>query len=289
MFLISFFIQSSITLSTDTKINPTAAKFDKISGQLFLLGLAAAKLKNIPIRIVSAILTVLSLVCYLIGYSVWLLATLFYPNFPRKEFSWYSFASIKEQYQISSILGLVATILCIIYPSLLLPATWIFTASNLVWSIAEYHKLQNPPDYIDNFSKHRQSAYLTYTQLITFISALTAGGISLALIVPNCAASVLLASTIVGNGLTLVAFYYLKKSWDEPPPDQVQVSHSVLTMASRLSIELQVRRANASEDQRGQTPLSQLSAPHLRHSCNATPSRNQENVNSPFHSSCLPK
>ncbi len=217
-----------------------ASRLDKISGQFFLLGLATSKLKNFPLKIISLLLGITSLACYLIGYSLWFVASLLYPRFARDKRAWYGFADLKSQYQLSSFLGLAATILCICIPSMLLIASWTFTLSNFVWGVAEYHKLQNPPPFDEKFSSERQSLYLKYTKFIIVASILTAGCLSMAWVYPWMGASLLLFSNIVGNGLTIAAFWFWTKSMLENfEPDKKTLRHSYQAMAESLEADLE--------------------------------------------------
>ncbi|AHE67324.1 hypothetical protein [Legionella oakridgensis] len=216
-----------------------AALLDKISGSFFLAGFIISKLKSIPILLLASILNLVSLAAYLIGYTAWFLATLFYPNHPRKREAWYGFAEFKDQYQAAAVIGTVATILCFLcplYPSLILPAVWLFAVSNLIWTIGEYHKYKKPPTHDEHYSSLRQETYLRYVLLTTAVSAITALAATLGFLFPPASMAVLLAS-IIGNGLTVIALYYWKKStFDEFKPDGV-MPHSYATLAECLSMD----------------------------------------------------
>ncbi|WP_133127429.1 hypothetical protein [Legionella nagasakiensis] len=216
-----------------------AALLDKISGSFFLAGFIISKLKNIPILLLASILNLISLIAYLIGYTAWFLATLFYPHHPRKREAWYGFSEFKDQYQAAAVIGTVATILCFLcplYPSLILPAVWLFTVSNLVWTIGEYHKYKKPPVNDEHYSSLRQETYLRYVLLTTVVSAITALAATVGFLFPPASMAILLAS-IIGNGLTVVALYYWKKStFDEFKPDDA-IHHSYTSLAEGLSMD----------------------------------------------------
>ena len=218
-------------------MNRNAATLDRISGRFFLAGFILYKLKNVPNLFIASLFNLVALSAYLIGYVAWFLATLYYPNHPRKADSWYGFAEFKDQYQLASVLGTVATVMCLAYPALVLPALWLFTVSNIIWCVAEYHKQHNPPAYDANYSSARQSIYIRYALLVTASSAITAIGISVSVSLPTLAYTALLVSSIVGGVLTIAAFYHFKQAvFDDFPQDNV--SHSYQAMATDLSFDL---------------------------------------------------
>lgn len=214
-------------------MNKQATQLDNISGKLFLTGFFLSKLKSISGMVLSPILNIVSLVAYLFGYITWYLATLFYPDHPRKRDAWYGFTEFKEQYQAAAFLGTFASILCLVNPALILPAVWIFSLSSMVWMISEYHKYRNPPSYDQNFSSARQATYLRYVATTTAISLITAFSVSLAIALPVTAGASLLIGVVVGNALTILALYYWKRSlYDEFEPD-----NSILTGSHRTIME----------------------------------------------------
>lgn len=208
---------------------------DKISGYFFLAGFVSSKLRYIPIFFLSQLLTITSLATYLIGYSAWYFAALTYPNYPRKHQAWYGFSEFKEQYQLASLLGTLATIICIVSGALswVVLALWLYTLSNLIWSISEYHKRENPAPYEPGFSAERQTIYIKYALIVTVISALAAIAGTIAITVPIIAAFSLTFSTIVGNALTILALYYWKQSLSQPTPTNsyTKLNHVLTTFS----------------------------------------------------------
>ena len=214
-----------------------AATYDKISGHFFLAGFVLYKLKNVPNLFLASLFNLAALSAYLVGYVTWFLASLCYPDHPRKRDSWYGFAEFKDQFQVASLLGIAATVMCLVYPTLVLPALWLFTISNIVWCVAEYHKQHNPPEYDANYSNARQSIYIRYALLVTASSAITAIGVSVSLSLPALAYTALLVSSIVGGIVTIAAFYHFKQAiFDHFPPDVID--HSYQGMATDLSFDL---------------------------------------------------
>lgn len=213
--------------------------FDSISGYLFLMGSITAKLKIIPSFMASAIFNLVSLFAYLIGYVAWYVASSLYPDHPRHQDSWYGFAQFKAQYQMAALLGTIATIttiMCIIIPSLTIPTAWLYTLSNLIWSISEYHKQKNPPDDPE-YSNTKQALYVRYTVTITLFSALTSMSTTLAILFPPAGFAVITTAALIGVGLTIASFYYWGNyTFGNHSPDTV--NHSYDKLSEQLSFNL---------------------------------------------------
>ena len=210
---------------------------DSISAYLFLLGNITYRLRAMPFAIVSAIFNLVSLFAYLAGYIVWHVAALFYPGYPRHDQHWYGFAEFKEQYQIAALLGAVATIICLVFPPMVIPAALLYTLSNLIWTISEHHKKQNPPPDDSQYSSIKQAIYFKYSVLVTAGSALTAIASTVVFLFPPASFVVLTASTMIGLGLTVAALYYWGKStFGHFQPDKVD--HSYKKFSKQLSFEL---------------------------------------------------
>ena len=194
-----------------------AHKFDAISGNLFLLGMVTSRFREIPIPIVSSLILFLSMLAYLVGYTLWFVASMLHPPYARKPDSWLGFASFRTQYQVAAILGIAAAIMWFFFPIMIIPAAWLFLISNLIWTISEHHKKINPPpDHITDLEKlkyiQRQSVYCQYTKIATFISLMTAVGLTLALIFPPAAAGILIVTGILGIFCTVISLGFLMKA-----------------------------------------------------------------------------
>jgi len=181
---------------------------DLVSGQLFIIGFFSARLKTAPIMILAAIFNIVALSAYLIGYLVWYLAALCYPEHKRKQESWYGFAQFKEQFQVAAIIGTIATIMCLIAPELIIPATWLYGFSNTLWSIGEYHKKESPPPEDFQYSSAKQAFYFRYTLFIASSSIITALGATIAFLFPAAALIAVMSSTVIGLSLIATAAYY---------------------------------------------------------------------------------
>lgn len=191
-----------------------AKHLDNASGKLFLVGFIAAKLRLLPITFLSPIFSILSLLSYLIGYTLWLIACHFHPDHPPKQEAWYGFSQFKNQNRFAAAAGFIGISLCLLsfaFPVLLLPGTAIFAISNIVWSIAEYHKRQNPPND-PSYSPARQNYYVSYAILSSVVSVITAASLALVIIFPPIGVAALFFSALIGFSLTAAAFYFLLSS-----------------------------------------------------------------------------
>lgn len=216
-------------------MNEFAPILDRISGYFFLMGLITSKLKKIPIFVLSCCLNAASLATYLIGYMTWYLAALFYPNHPRKQESWYGFAKPKHQFQASALLGIIATILCIISPPLIIPATWLYFVSNFLWTMGVYHKNAKPPLQDEKYSSAKQNVYFQYTVFVTVASAIAAIAATAVILYPSAAIYIATYSSIIATGLTIAALLYLAKyTFCHFPTDTIRHTYDILS--NHLSI-----------------------------------------------------
>ncbi|MCP0913503.1 hypothetical protein NKV53_03865 [Legionella sp. 27cVA30] len=221
------------------------ALLDKLSGFFFLSGLLISKLgfmtsrfKTAPFVILSLVLNLISLTAYLIGYIAWFLAALFYPDHPKKQDSWYGFAQFKEQYQGAAFLGAVATVICMAFPTILILASWLYTASNVMWLITEYHKYQNPVhEKNSSYSSEKQATYLRYAVLTTCSSVITTLIATIGFLFPQITFLTLLISVFLGNLLTLPALYFWGQySFLDFKPDE-GINQSYTTLCENLLLK----------------------------------------------------
>lgn len=206
-----------------------ATRLDKASSYFFLLGFFLSKIQYIPLTIISSTLKFSSLIMYFLGYLLWIIGSHIYPDHNRLKNQWYGFAQFKEQYQCAAIIGLIATVLSIIaifVPILILPAAWLFLSSNVIWTIGEYHKLNNPPEYELNYSHGHQSVYLSYAMTMSTITLLTAVTTTLMIIFPLIALPVFMGGALLGIGLGALGLeYWLEFSFGNHPLTPIKESY----------------------------------------------------------------
>lgn len=192
------------------------------------------------------------------GYGVWFISSHFHPEHTYNEEEWYGFAQFKEQHLFAAILGLIATVLSIagfFAPVLLLPAAWLFVASNLMWATSEYHKLNNPHPKDENYSHSYQEAYSSYATTLAAISVATALSATLIFLFPPLTIPILVVSAITIAGLSiLVAEIWLNYTCDNHPPTPVpSTSHD--QMVKSLGPKNELEEINSPRPYHGKGPL----------------------------------
>lgn len=206
------------------------SKLSKVSSLLFLTGFVFSKLQNFPIPFLSSITNAIALVFYMMGYAAWFISSHFYPNHTQKKDEWYGFAQFKEQYLYAATLGVIATALslaALFLPILIIPAAWLFVASNLMWTSGEYHKFNNPPPYDKNYSHTYQEAYLSYAITMSSMTAIAAISTTLIILFPQITIPLYIITTILGVGLSILAAeIWLNCTFGDHKPTPVKSSHN---------------------------------------------------------------
>ncbi|KTD49456.1 hypothetical protein Lrub_0555 [Legionella rubrilucens] len=209
-----------------------AKRLDKASGVFFLMGFIFSKLQTIPIVFVSSIFNLLSLMCYLTAYSLWLAACERYPDHPPRAQSWYGLVQFKSQHKVAAVMGTLAILTClaaIAFPPALIPSAWLFLVSNVLWCIAEYHKMRHPPVYDEDYSSKRQAVYMRYALLMTSASLVTALATTLVFCFPPAALATLMTATILCILINLAALQdWVAFTWVKHPPDTWDESHALI-------------------------------------------------------------
>ncbi len=178
----------------------------------------------------TAALNITSLTAYLIGYATWYTAGFFHPEQQRKREAWYGFAQFKEQYQAAALLGLLATLFCVISPTLLIPAAWIYTTASIVWTIGEYHKNVQPSLQDPEHSSVRQANYFRYSLLSAISSGVATIATTVAFIFPSIAlVAFIISTTIVTCLMTAAAYYWLYCLFGTFTPDNPPQSYLTMT------------------------------------------------------------
>ncbi len=185
---------------------------DQLSGKFFFTGFLLSKLRLIPIRVITSLVSTCSLIFYLVGYILWFFTTVINSNQTRNANAWYGFATINNQFQLASLLGTVASVIGLFFPSMILYAVWLSLASNTIWLIGEYHKMNTPPLGDLPLNDQRQTVYLRYAITLNIISLITALTTTIAFANPLLNYEMFMLSTIVGNLLTVLALYYWKQA-----------------------------------------------------------------------------
>lgn len=207
-------------MSTNTSLN-------KVTTFFFGAGFVFLKLQQLPIPVFSLVVKIIAFVLYLIAYSLWLIRTILDPDEKTTHDKWYNFAQLKEQFRLSALVGMLGCVLSILgvfFPVFLLPAAWLFLIGNTIWTIGEYHKINNPPTHDELYSQSHQSAYLSYAVLITTMTLITTLATTLIFIFPAISVPLLICSSLICLGLGLLAWkHWIEANFGEHPPNQVVI------------------------------------------------------------------
>ncbi|MDR3501830.1 MAG: hypothetical protein P4L79_04530 [Legionella sp.] len=190
---------------------PNTKYLEKSSGPLFFTGFIASKLQYVPFAAAAAAFRFISLGLYLIAYSFWFAASYNQSEHERADKEWYGFAQIKEQFLFSSLAGFIATVVsvaAIFVPALFPPAAWLFVLGNTLWTIGEYHKLNNPPKDQD-FSYSQQEAYTSYAVSTSIISVISAISATIMFLFPPITMALSIFTILVCAGFGVLACEYL--------------------------------------------------------------------------------
>ncbi|HAZ7573151.1 TPA: hypothetical protein ACKJT1_000694 [Legionella pneumophila] len=238
-------------MSNDTKLS-------NVSSYFFISGFVISKIKYLPIAVVSSALNLISLLFYLVGYSLWFIASHFYPGHDKRKQEWYEFAQFKEQYLYAAALGLVATIIsmmAVFSPIMIVLSGWLFFGSNIIWTIGEYNKLNNPPSYEDNFSKDSQNAYVSYALSMSLIGFITATSTTVAFFIPVMTIPLLIITTILCIGVGALAFeYWLESKFGDSQPD-ITIDESYKQISNTLGKKINLKPNPIPEPYHGTKPL----------------------------------
>lgn len=201
--------------------NKISKLIDKISSTAFTLSLFASKVQYVPaVNIAASFLNILSISLSLLGYSLWYVASYFYPDHPPKHTEWYGFAALKEQNAYAALIGMAAAVLSMIAittPMLAIPAAWLFFTSNVIWATSEYHKLKNPPPS-QEYSKSYQKSYLSYAIAITSSGLTNAVATTAILLFPLYTIPVFAITGLMNLSFNLIAIEYLLNNKFSPHP-----------------------------------------------------------------------
>ncbi|KTD50791.1 hypothetical protein [Legionella quateirensis] len=235
-----------------------AKNISKASSYFFLIGFIVSKIQYLPIVFVSIIPNVISLVCYFMAYGLWFISSHFLDsNKPNKE-EWYGFAQFKEQFLYAATIGIIASLISIsslFLPVLIVPATWLFCTSNILWSIGEYNKLKHPSESDINFSYSYQQTYLSYALTMTAIAFTTALGATLIFIFPPITMPILIISTITSSGLGILSCdYWLDYTFGDHKTTS-PVNQSYHQMSDSLGSALSNQHNDSAEPYHGEALL----------------------------------
>ncbi len=234
---------------------------NKLSGFSFFLSIIAAKIQYIPIaNIGTAFLNLLSFSFSLIAYSLWFIASRLYPDHYSKHMNWYDFAPFKAQNTYAAFLGMGAAILSLVaiaHSPLAIPASWLFFSSNIIWTIAHYHKLKKP-SIDEEYSKSYQKSYLSYAFVTTGMSLVNALAVTAAFFFPLQTIQILVISGLTSTAFSLIiAEYWLDYNYSEHKKTPIAKT-SYSSMSQELGPKLTVNDTPTPESYHGSNLLKTI-------------------------------
>lgn len=211
-----------------------AKNLDTASGYFFVSGFVLARIRQIPIPVISTLLNIISLGLYLLGYLLWFISSHLYSDQLPPNNKWYGFADFGVQNRAAAVIGLIATgfsIAALFCPVLIVPASWLFLISNIVWAISEYHKLNYPPEEDKEYSHSQQQAYFNYALTMAVMGFVAALGTTIAFFCsPTLVLPVLITSSILCIGLgALAAEYWLDLTFGNHKTRLTNESHKQMS------------------------------------------------------------
>lgn len=187
-------------------------------------------LQYFQIPLISPICNIISNVLSLAGNILWYVQSKYLPEAVSHSHAWYGFAQFKEQHRLAALLGLVAAaigIAAIITPILLIPASWILLGSNIIWSIGEYHKLNNTALHDESYSHAKQKSFLSYTLTMSSLGLLGAVATTIIVLFPPAFFPILIITGIIGISLSSLAVsYMLEYIYGPEIPVEVEESYA---------------------------------------------------------------
>jgi hypothetical protein len=200
---------------------------DKISGYCFLLGFFTSRLRAISSPLIAPIIRATNLASYLVGYAAWYISSLFSKASTTTYSQWYSYKDSRKQQQIAGVLGLMAAILCIIYPLAIIPTSWLYTLSNIHWLLAERNKMNSPSSTDPTYSTQKQTIYCYYAACVTIVGLITALTTTLIFLFPLMTTLLLPYATYIGLGLSILSAGILAKhALGTYPPDPIPKNYT---------------------------------------------------------------
>lgn len=188
-----------------------ASKIDIASATFFVIAFMFAKSQFLLPSFLAMISNLISLSLYFIGYILWSIAALCFPQNKAPKKPLLGIQDFKQPYLAASLLGFLATVCCVLAlsaPIFLLPAAWIYFLSNCLWCLAELHKMIHPPFWTAENPPQKQQYHFIYTSLICFLSFLSAVATTLTFCIPAATMSLFIASVVIGAVLGFVALSF---------------------------------------------------------------------------------
>jgi hypothetical protein len=205
------------------------SNYNKASSIFFFSGFLLSKIQYVPFIIASSFTSLAALLLYMMGYGLWFVGIRGAPPNPE----WSPFANLKSKFLYAAVLGLLAStisVLALINPLFLVPAAWLYFASNVLWVGGEYYKLHTPEPHSSPAAIESQKHYFNYSITISTIGFVTAVATTISFFIPPITLPVILISSIICIGLGCMSFEYWLESKTTSQPNKdielIEISHS---------------------------------------------------------------
>ncbi|KTD82260.1 hypothetical protein [Legionella waltersii] len=230
--------------------------YNKVSSIFFFSGFLLSKIQYVPFIIASSFTNLAALVLYMMGYGLWFIGIQGTPPNPE----WSPFANLKSKFLYAAVLGLLAStisVLALINPLFLVPAAWLYFASNVLWVGGEYYKLQGSDPNSTREYINSQKNYFNYSITISTIGFVTALATTLSFFIPPITLPVILISSIICIGLGCLSFeYWLESKITSPSTtdiELVEISHNKIQ--SELGASNRCKKSDEQSPYHGNSPL----------------------------------
>lgn len=235
-------------------------KLNKISGYCFGAGNFLAQCRHFMPPPLNILINIAGLFCILSGYTFWALAFLFHPlqTTNIKPCKWNNL--IRNHNIASAIVGIVATILCIVFianPVGLFAGLCLYIPSQVAWLTGEFHKLQKASENV-RYSKVGQMASMSYAFCSTGLTVLMAATYATTLLLPASITMiagipalpfVLGVSALIGTMLLFImVFSYIQSDIKANADLAVDNSYTDILTELNYTSELDNELKNSPED-----------------------------------------
>lgn len=222
--------------------NPSEKLLDNLSRFFFLFGFITTAIFYVTPSSTSMIFRILSIGGNYGGYLFWLTSASISVDQPRPANKWYAFASIKNQHRFTAILGGIATTLAIIgifFPIVLIVSFWLFSLSNLLWTIVTYHQKKHPAQNDPAYTAEHAQHYFRYVLLNTCASITTALTATLVFCFPVSGFLILFLGVSLNILITTGSFIYLVQSISDRPA-VTETSHNTMHQHFHHNVQVQI-------------------------------------------------
>ncbi len=211
---------------------------DYLSGGFSFIGFLLNKADIvIPNPGISNMLKITGSVCYIASYGLWMLASIFYPEYKRSPFP-LGLLSFKKQNLLSGSIGFISSMLSIIgtfvSPQLFIASLFLIVISNLIWTISEIQKKEGlaRDEKSPLYKKYSQLAYIGYASFVTLNSLVISVSFLLLFIFPQHLFVISLVTVLVSVLISILSLAFYVVSYE---PDKAHHHPRTTSIQEELS------------------------------------------------------